>query len=205
MIQIILPLICLLYGSAMFRDEMEDRSLTYLFICPMDRTILLLGKYFATIILLIPLAIIGVALTVVAFLFPYGGETLSNNMVTITQFSVAASLGVMAYAAVFTLLGLLLKRAMIAGICYIIFFEILLSKISQLAVYKATIFYQLTNMIQVESLVFLGDRLSKDLKGFWNTSTPSAAQNTLFIMIAVFLAISAYFLRTQEWESKPRE
>src|SRR2546430_10257055 len=57
-IRIIVPLLGVFYGTSLIADEVEDKTITYLFTRPIPRSAVLFGKYFAylacTVLLVLP-------------------------------------------------------------------------------------------------------------------------------------------------------
>ncbi len=49
-IRFIVPLLGVFYGTALIADEVEDKTITYLFSRPIPRSAVLLGKYFAYLV-----------------------------------------------------------------------------------------------------------------------------------------------------------
>ena len=61
-IRFIIPILGVFYGTALIADEVEDKTITYLFTRPVPRAAVLLGKYFAflacTIFVVLPSVIL---------------------------------------------------------------------------------------------------------------------------------------------------
>src|SRR5262249_13054139 len=51
-VQTIVPLVALIVGSAVVAEEIEDRTITYLFTRPIPRAAILVGRYLAALVLL---------------------------------------------------------------------------------------------------------------------------------------------------------
>src|ERR1700676_198284 len=49
-IRFIVPVLGVFYGTSLIADEVEDRTITYLFVRPVPRRSVLLGKYFAYLV-----------------------------------------------------------------------------------------------------------------------------------------------------------
>jgi len=115
MFQIVVPLTSLIMGSAVISEEIDDRTITYLFTRPFPRAALLLGRWLATALVL------AVVLGVGAVLHTVTVELLADIDVPteMTRPIVEASiLGGAAYSALFASLGTFLKRPMIVGLGY---------------------------------------------------------------------------------------
>ncbi|MGP8072319.1 MAG: hypothetical protein ACLPZM_04220 [Thermoplasmata archaeon] len=114
---VVLLLVCLVQGVSLFRNELEEDTLLY----PLKRTVprpsLVVGKYIGfvatTLLALLPSAVIGTAL----------GGALGKGPTVATSglfeaVVVMTILGVAAYGAVFLLLGLITRYALIIGLIY---------------------------------------------------------------------------------------
>jgi len=98
-----LPLLALFFGSGGLREEVEDQTLTYAFVRPLDRGFIFLARTAAAaIVVLVPL-VIGLAIATEAPL------DLPHRLAV-------ALIGVIAYVPLFAVLGLVLKRPMLVGL-----------------------------------------------------------------------------------------
>ncbi len=111
---LVVPVVALVFATAALGDTREDGTLVYLWLRPMDRAPVVIGAWLAAITVSLP--IIVVPLTVAAAL-TRGGSTLVGATV------LAAVVGVLAYSAVFLLLGLVLRNSIVWGIGYVILWE----------------------------------------------------------------------------------
>src|SRR5207248_8298330 len=72
-IRFIVPVLGVFYGTSLIADEVDDKTITYLFTRPIPRSAVLLGKYFAyltcTILLVLPSVVVVYFLVV-----PIGGR-----------------------------------------------------------------------------------------------------------------------------------
>src|SRR6188472_4206930 len=115
-LRFIVPVLGVFYGTSLIADEVEDRSITYLFTRPIRRGAVLVGKYLAyavcTTLVVLPSVVL-----VYFLLVPFG-------QVARTFMSFAADLGLLAlglaaYGAVFALVGAALKRPLVSGIVFV--------------------------------------------------------------------------------------
>jgi len=113
------PLLALVLGSAVVAEEIEDRTLTYLFTRPVPRAVVLLGRWLATL-LLTELLILGCAVATFAIL--EGGAVPGSPWALPPGMDRAlirvALIGGLVYSALFSTAGALVKHPMIAGIGY---------------------------------------------------------------------------------------
>src|SRR5437762_11745926 len=89
-IRFILPILGVFYGTSLIADEVDDKTITYLFTRPIPRSAVLLGKYFAylvcTILLVLPSVMIVFFLVV-----PTGGGSIGQVFPSlVTDFAIRA-------------------------------------------------------------------------------------------------------------------
>lgn len=120
--QLVIPtvtsFIALVVAASAFGEEREDGSILYLAATPLSRLTLVCAKILAawvtTLVLLVP-ALLGVALL---------GQGVEDAGVGIHLYTwLGVALAAAAYAAIFVLLSLSIRRAVIAGILYIALWE----------------------------------------------------------------------------------
>jgi len=125
----VVPIVALITGSAVISEELDDRTITYLFTRPFPRAALLLGRWLATAAILAALLAVGcsaLVLTAKAFApTPEGAELPPAAVAPLIE---AAMLGGAAYSALFAALGTFLKRPMIVGLGYVFLIEVLLAR-----------------------------------------------------------------------------
>lgn len=120
-IRFIVPVLGVFYGTSLIADEVEDKTITYLFSRPIPRGAVLLGKYFAylacTVFVVLP-SVVLVWLLVV----PMGGS-LGVGFLDLVKDLGLLALGLAVYGAVFALIGAALKRPLLVGLLYVFGWE----------------------------------------------------------------------------------
>ena len=120
-IRFIVPVLGVFYGTSLIADEVEDKTITYLFSRPIPRGAVLVGKYLAylvcTVFVVLP-SLVLVWLLVV----PMGGSLGSSVPDLLTDLALLA-LGLAAYGGLFALAGAVLKRPLLIGLVYVIGWE----------------------------------------------------------------------------------
>ena len=117
-IRFIVPVLGVFYGTSLIADEVDDKTITYLFTRPIPRGAVLLGKYLAylacTVLLVLP------SVMLVFFLIvPIGGGSIGRGVSRrCWPTSACWSLGLAAYGAVFALVGARLKRPLVVGLVF---------------------------------------------------------------------------------------
>jgi ABC-2 type transport system permease protein len=116
-IRVIVPLLGVFYGTALVADEVDDKTITYLFTRPIPRSAVVLGKYLAylacTVLLVLP------SVMIVYFLIvPIGGGSIGEAFPSLVADLGMLVVGLAAYGAVFALVGTRLKRPLVAGLVF---------------------------------------------------------------------------------------
>lgn len=111
---VVVPVVALVFGGASLGDLREDKTLVYLWLRPIDRWPIVLGAALAAMTLAAPIALLpllaGAALTGV------GSGIVVGTLI-------AGVVGIVSYVAVFTLLGVVLRRFIVWGLAYILIWE----------------------------------------------------------------------------------
>jgi ABC-type transport system involved in multi-copper enzyme maturation permease subunit len=120
-IRFIIPVLGVFYGTSLIADEVDDKTITYLFTRPIRRSAVLLGKYLAylacTVLLVLPSVVF-----VYFFIVPLGGSIGASFPALIEDLGMLA-IGLVAYGAVFAWVGARLKRPLIIGLVFIFGWE----------------------------------------------------------------------------------
>src|SRR5260221_4567666 len=116
-IRFIVPVLGVFYGTSLIADEVDDKTITYLFTRPIPRRAVLFGKYFAylacTVLLVLP------SVMLVFFLIvPTGGSGIAEAFPSLVADLGMLAVGLAAYGAVFALVGTRLKRPLIVGLVF---------------------------------------------------------------------------------------
>lgn len=115
------PILGVFYGTSLIADEVEDKTITYLFTRPVSRAAILLGKYFAflacTIFVVLPSVIL-----VWLIIIPIRGSMAAGFPDLLTDLLVMA-LGLITYGALFAWAGAALKRPLLTGLFFVFGWE----------------------------------------------------------------------------------
>ena len=103
------PVLGVFYGTSLIADEVEDKTLTYLFSRPIPRGAVLVGKYLAylacTVFVVLPSVMLVYLLVV-----PMRG-TLGGSFIDLVKDLVLLALGLAVYGAVFAFIGARVQAA----------------------------------------------------------------------------------------------
>jgi len=121
----VLPLAALFYATALIADEVEGKTLTYLLTRPVRREAIIAGKFAAYVATTLSLALPAVVLTFFILLTSRGRVGLGGAVPDLLRDLGVLALALLAYGALFTLLGVLLKRPMIPGLLFLFVWELI--------------------------------------------------------------------------------
>jgi len=116
-IRFIVPVLGVFYGTALIADEVEDKTITYLFTRPIPRSAVLLGKYLAYLVCTVLLVLPSVVL-VFFLIVPTGGSRIAEAFPSLVRDLGMLAMGLAAYGAVFALVGTRLKRPLVVGLVF---------------------------------------------------------------------------------------
>ena len=109
------------YGTSLMADEVEDKTITYLFIRPIRRGAVLVGKYLAylacTVFVVLPSVVL-----VYLLIVPIKG-TLGGSFLDLMKDLALLALGLAVYGAVFSFIGAKFKRPLLIGLMFIFGWE----------------------------------------------------------------------------------
>src|SRR4029453_12810970 len=120
-LRFIVPVLGIFYGTSLIADEVEDKTITYLFTRPIRRGSVLLGKYLAylacTIFVVLPSVMLVYLLVV-----PMRG-TLGGSFIDLVKDLMLLTLGLASYGALFAFVGAKFKRPLMIGLIFIFGWE----------------------------------------------------------------------------------
>jgi ABC-type transport system involved in multi-copper enzyme maturation permease subunit len=115
------PVLGVFYGTSLIADEVEDKTITYLFTRPIPKGAVLVGKYFeylaCTIFVVLPSVMI-VYLAIV----PMRGS-LGASFIDLIKDLTLLAIGLSVYGAVFAFIGAKFKRPLLIGLIFIFGWE----------------------------------------------------------------------------------
>ena len=119
------PLCALFYASALVAEEVEGKTLTYLLTRPVHRASILLGKFAAYLVTALVFVWPVTVLTFFLFATSRGVGYLEARAFVLFQDLGVIAIALVAYGAAFTLLGIVIKRPVIAGLLFLYGWEFL--------------------------------------------------------------------------------
>ena len=116
------PLLGVFYGTALIADEVEDKTITYLFTRPVSRGAVLVGKYLAylgcTGLVVLPSVMLVFFLVV-----PLMGGSIGTSFPALMKDLALLAAGLAVYGALFALIGAWFKRPLLTGLVFIFGWE----------------------------------------------------------------------------------
>lgn len=188
------PVLAVFYGTALIGDEIDDKTITYLFCRPIPRGAVLVGKYLAYLA-----CTVGVVLPSVVIVWiliePMGGS-LGAGVLDLAKDLAILAIGLAAYGAVFAWLGCALKRPVLVGLFFILGWEPAVLAFPGYLKHLTVGFY-------VQGLVphaMPNDSMLSLLQGMVR-ETPGLAESLFVIglIVVVFLALGAQIVAQREY------
>ncbi len=191
-IHFLVTFVTLFYGTALISEEIEGKTLTYLFVRPIPKPVIMAGKYLALIwissLLVIPTVIFSYAIL-------YIGPDMRPFMSDVTL--LAKDIGILflallTYGAMFALIGACLKHSILAGLVYAFGWEGIIS-------YLPGFTRKLTITHYVQSVFPHEDNAGAIAMLIGERTPPLEAVLTLILLMALFIGTASLVLREKEY------
>lgn len=121
-LRFVIPVLGAFYGTSLMSDEVEDRTITYLFTRPVPRGAVIIGKYFAYLVVT-ALVVLPSATAVYLLITPVAGGSIGGTFPQLVTDLGLLAVGLAVYGAVFALVGALLPRPLVVGLVLIFGWE----------------------------------------------------------------------------------
>lgn len=188
-LRFITPILGIFYGTALMADEVEDKTLTYLFTRPIPRSAVLVGKYLAylaaTTLIILPSVVLVFFLVV-----PIGGGSIAAAFPTLLRDLALLALGLSVYGALFAAVGAWLKRPVLFGIFFAFGWENF-AMVLPGYIRRFTVVYYTQSLIPhampTDGVVSILQSLFKDTVPAWQAALTLAA----ILVVALALATRA--------------
>jgi len=121
-LRFVVPVLGAFYGTSLMSDEVEDRTITYLFTRPVPRGAVIVGKYLAYLVCT-EMVVLPSLTAAYLLITPVGGGSIGATFpLLLTDLGILA-LGLAVYGAVFALIGALVPHPLVAGLVLIFGWE----------------------------------------------------------------------------------
>jgi ABC-2 type transport system permease protein len=121
-IRFIVPVLGMFYGTSLIADEVDDKTITYLFVRPIPRGAVLIGKYLAYVVCTTLLILPSVVL-VYFLIVPIGGGSIGAAFPALATDLGMLVVGIASYGALFAWIGARLKRPLVIGLVFVFGWE----------------------------------------------------------------------------------
>jgi ABC-2 type transport system permease protein len=192
-LRFIVPVLGVFYGTALMADEVEDKTITYLFTRPIPRGAVLIGKYLAylacTLLVVLPSVMI-----VYFLLVPFAQLPATFGSLLIDMGLIA--LGLAVYGGVFAFVGAFFKRPLVIGLVFAFGWE-------QVVLALPGYLKQFTIAYYLQALVphaMPSDGVAGLLQGMFRETPPLAVSLFwLFAYLAGFLYLATRIVERKEY------
>ncbi len=120
----VVPLATLILATATLGNELSDRTIVYLIIKPVSTLRIVLEKFIGTFLVTGAAMLIGLLIT---WLVVLPGPGTASTRALASMF-IGALIGVAAYGALFLFVSLIVPRALLVGVIYVLLWESLLAR-----------------------------------------------------------------------------
>jgi ABC-type transport system involved in multi-copper enzyme maturation permease subunit len=188
------PVLGVFYGTALIADEVEDKTITYLFTRPIRRGAVLFGKYLAylacTVFVVLPSVVL-----VYLLIVPLRGS-LGGSFLDLVKDLGLLALGLAVYGALFAFIGAKFKRPLLVGLIFVFGWE-------QAAMAFPGYLKRFTIAYYVQGLVphaMPNDSAISLIQGIFRESpTLFASLGCLAVIMAGFVALAAWVVERREY------
>lgn len=191
-IHFLVVFVTLFYGTALISEEVEGKTLTYLFVRPIPKPAIMAGKFAALVWISSLLVLPSVFLSYLILYVSPNMIPFLEDIGTLAKDIGIVFLALLAYGAFFSLLGAWLKHSILAGLIYAFGWEGIVS-------YLPGFTRKLTVTHYIQS-VFPHDDTASALAMMIGERTPALeATLTLILMTTLFLLTACLVLREREY------
>ncbi len=188
------PVLGVFYGTSLMADEVEDKTITYLFSRPIRRGAVLIGKYLAylgcTIFVVLPSVMLVYLLVV-----PMQGS-LGGSFIDLLKDLALLAVGLAVYGALFAFVGAKFKRPLLIGLVFVFGWE-------QAALAFPGYLKQFTIAYYLQAMVphaMPNDGIVSLIQGIFRESPGLMASLFWLVVIwAVFLGAAAWIVERREY------
>jgi ABC-type transport system involved in multi-copper enzyme maturation permease subunit len=190
-LKFIVPVLGVFYGTSLIADEVEDKTITYLFTRPIPRRSIVMGKYLAYLVCAVSMVLPSATLV---FLLMVPFADMAAAFATVFRALIVLPIGLAAYGAVFLLGGVVLKRPLVAGLVFAFGWEpIALVMPGYLKYFTISYHLQVLMPISAADTLSLLQAVSRD------NSSPAASLSWLLVAVVAALALSMRTVERREY------
>lgn len=183
-----MPVMAMIFGSSLIRDEIDDRSITHVATAPLDRAFSYVGYYLP---LAIAVALSMVAISSVGFVAFFGQHGFGSETLEIYGAIVAlVVIGSFVYSSLFLAISVLFNKPVMVGLVYAFIWEGYIGSLSG-AIQNASVKHYLRSL--GSGWLDFGD-ISR-----WDQASSMSGSAALLLGLTVFLLVlGVYLFREKE-------
>lgn len=191
-IHFLVVFVTLFYGTALISDEVEGKTLTYLFVRPIPKPTIMLGKYLALVWISVMLILPTVVLSYFILYLQSDLRPLVQDARFLAKDMGIVFLALLAYGSFFALIGAWLKHSILAGLVYAFGWEGIIS-------YLPGFTRKLTITHYIQSIFPHQDTATAIAMLIGERTDAAEAVITLVLLTVFFLATGSLILREKEY------
>jgi ABC-type transport system involved in multi-copper enzyme maturation permease subunit len=188
----LLLVMTLFYSTAIIGDEIEDRTITYLFVRPVPRSKIYLGKFLAALVLASVMIILSAMASFLVLLSSESPSEALPHIGILAQDIGILALGLVAYSSLFGFFGAWLKRPLLAGLLFCLAWE-------SFVTYLPGYLNRLTVMHYLQSLLPHPSGQRGLLSIFKQTTSGPVAIVMLVLIAGAFLALACWTVSRKQY------
>ncbi len=183
-----MPVMAMIYGSSLIRDEIDDKSITHVATAPLDRAYSYAGYY---VPLVIAVAISMIIINTAGFLAFFSQKGIDSDSLSIyLAFTGLVIIGSVVYSALFLSMGVLFKKPVFFGLFYAFIWEAFIGSLPGV-IQKASIRHYLRS-IGFEWVDYGSISHYEQATGFFDSVL------VIIVLTIIFLVLGAYLFREKE-------
>lgn len=193
-----LILVSLLMACSAFSDEVDSRTIFYLFSKPLPKWWIVIGKFLSSVTITFIVFAMSVCLTYAALAFLTPWVDVKANLDALAGFIVVALIGSIAYCAIFTFLGAVLRHPLLVSFSIAFIWEGVVANFP-MRLEKVTV---VNNLRAVLWGMFNGPHIRSVLDV--DVELPSAASSLvrLGVCTAIFIVLAAIAVTHKSYEGR---
>ena len=190
----IVPVLGVFYGTSLIADEVDDKTITYLFTRPVRRGAVVVGKYMAYL-LCTSLVVLPSVMIVYFLMVPF--RQIPASFIALVIDLGVLGLGLAAYGALFALVGAAIRRPLVVGLVFVFGWE-LVTLVMPGYLKRFTLAYYLQTL--VPHAMPTGDTVSLLQGAVFREPPPVAVSiGVLVLVIVASLALAARVVEQREY------
>lgn len=204
-----LAFVALFFGVTAAHQDLEDRTATYLFLRPVARPPVLLGKWLAATVLTTLVIALGVLVTWLAVALPTRPwrAGIAPGAGSPALFVLGAALAAPGYCAVGVLAGVTFKRPLILAMAFLVGWEVVVSNLPPRSGVRGLTIADPLRRWLFERLAGAADFVSS-LPVYAGSGTGATGTDPVFALVratAVALLVAIFVHSRREYDSRPRD